>query len=444
MTKGTVMTQTGASSGAIAALVSEPSFIEDPYPTYRRLLEGGQRLWVAPSGEKVFFRYAEVNEVLRDHSRFGQAVRQHRYPSFVMMDPPDHTRLRGLVAKAFTPKAIAQMRAGIQHASDDLMERLRAGRRMELVGDYARPLPTQMITDMLGIPLVDSDRWEVWANAIHRATAAISFLDEQIDAAESLRQGALAASELEAAYFKDVIAARREAPERSDVLGMLMAAEELGDRLTDEELRYTLVLLLGAGHHTSVNLIVNGLWALFQHPDQLASLRADRALVPNAIEEMIRWDGIVQVTKRRVRSATNLAGIELGEDEVITLLLGAANRNESVFADPDRFDVGRANARQHVGFGFGGGITASGRTSLALKARSPSKHCSISRMCAPPGPQWATAASTGCGVSNRWRSSGADLAEWRSLSRLRLLLLLLRRRRRLPNLEAARLPESAT
>ena len=336
----------------IESLLADHSFVQNPYPVYHRLLREAP-VWTTPTGEKVFFRFDDVYSILRDQDRFGQAIRQHKHPAFVGLDPPDHTRLRGLVSRAFTPRAIRRLQDDIVRASEELMARLRPQGQMELVDAYARPVPTRMITDMLGIPLVDADRWEVWANTIHRATSAIQYLPDQRAAAEELRLAAVAASEMEAEYFAEVIARRKAEPPRDDILGALMQAEEAGDRLSDVELRYTLVLLLGAGHSTSVSLLANGTHALLTNPDQLVLLREDRSLIPAAIEEMIRWDGIVQVGRRRVRRDTTVSGVPLREGDLVMIVLGAANRDPAMFEDPDRFDITRANVNRHVGFGFG-------------------------------------------------------------------------------------------
>ncbi len=339
-------------TGTVEEMLADPAIALDPHPLYTKLL-AEHPVWISPSGVKVFSRHADCVAVLRDHQHFGQIAAQHKKPSFFGLNPPEHTRLRGLVARAFTPRAIQQLSDEVQVASSNLLAPIRDRGRMELVSEYATPLAAHMITVMLGIPLEDRARWEPWANSIHHAVGTINLLPAHAE--EFNRRMALAreGSEMEANYFTEVIAGRRSAPRRDDVLNTLMEAESEGDRLTDEELRYTLVLLLGAGHHTTVNLIVNTALALFQHPDQLAKVRADRSLVPKALDEAARWDGVLQLTSRIALTDASVGGVDIRAGEIVHLMLGAANRDPAVFSDPETFDVERADVARHLGFGFG-------------------------------------------------------------------------------------------
>lgn len=337
---------------AIEDLIRSPELPVDPFPAYRRLL-GEAPVWIAEGGTKVFSRHRTCQLILRDNARFGQQATQHKKPSFFGMDRPAHTRIRSLVAQAFTVPAIAKLQGEVQGRSDELMKSLRPRGQMDMVVELARPLAAYMITTMIGIPLEDSVLWEQWADAIHHAIGEIALLPEQQEHQMKMMAAAQDASEQEAEYFRRVIEQRRAAPRRDDLLALMMEAEEAGDRLTDEELRYTLVLILGAGHHTTVNLMASTVLSLLRHPAQLELVQADRSLVVNAIEETARMEGVLQFTQRIARQDAEVEGVQISKGELIQLCLGAANHDPDVFPDPWTFDIRRDNLSRHLGFGHG-------------------------------------------------------------------------------------------
>ena len=266
--------------------------------------------------------------------------------SFLSMDPPDHTRLRRLVSKAFTAKVIAGMRPKIQSIVDELFAAFQGDGQVDIVPQLAYPLPVRIITEMLGVPLADHDRFENWSRMLVRGLdPMMSFGDDAI-IAEIER-----ASQDLSDYFVDLIAKRRQ-DLGDDLLSQLVLAEEEGEKLTEGELVATCILLLVAGHETTANLIANGVLALLRHPDQLAALRADPSLVDAAVDETLRYDPPVQLTTRVVTQDTTIGDITVPEGGVLLMLLAAANRDPAVFADPNRFDITR-DARKHLSFAAG-------------------------------------------------------------------------------------------
>jgi cytochrome P450 len=266
--------------------------------------------------------------------------------SFLSMDPPDHTRLRRLVSKAFTAKVIAGMRPRVQAVVDELFAAFPTDGQVDIVPRLAYPLPVRIITEMLGVPLEDHDRFEHWSRMLVRGLdPMMSFADDSI-----LAEIDKASQDL-AAYFVDLIAKRRR-DLGEDLLSKLVLAEEEGDQLTEAELVATCILLLVAGHETTANLIANGVLALLSHPDQLSALRADPSLIDGTVDEILRYDPPVQLTTRVVTQETTIGSVTVPEGGVLLMLLAAANRDPEVFADPDRFDITR-DARKHLSFAAG-------------------------------------------------------------------------------------------
>ncbi len=325
-----------------------------PESAYRRLLDDGQPVWETSEGAKVFSSYRSCQAILRKPDVFGQIAAQHKKPSFFGMNRPEHTRIRSLVGQAFTAAAIGQLQADIDARAAELMADLEARGRMDMVTDLARPLAATMITKMIGLPSEDQVLWESWADTIHHAIGStVGILPEQKQLQAELMAGARDASEQEADYFRAVVERRRSEPRSDDLLALMMEAEEEGDRLTDEELQYTLVLVLGAGHHTTVNLMVSTALSLLRNPQALQAVRADRSLLTDAIDETARHEGVLQFTQRIVREDTEFDGVALKQGEVIQLALGAANHDPAMFDDPWVFDIHRPNVNRHLGFGYG-------------------------------------------------------------------------------------------
>lgn len=333
-----------------------PAFRANPYPFYEMLRAFAPIFYWEPWGMWFLTAYEDCHALLRD-DRFGhlplsvaaappsqRALWQMQTNWLLTMNPPDHTRLRGLVQKAFTPRAVAQLRDTVQRLTDDLLDRMADKGQVDVIADLAHPLPVAVICAMLGVPVADQGRFDGWSAALVRS------LDLTDDPAVYNR-ASVAAAEM-TAYFDGLLAERRAQP-RADILSALVAAEEAGDRLTTEELFGTCALLLVAGHETTVNLIGNGTLALLRHPDQWQRLRDEPGLAGSAVEELLRYDSPVQLTSRAALGDVTYKGHHFPRGTFVTFLLGAANHDPAVFADPARLDLGRANNRH---LAFGGGI----------------------------------------------------------------------------------------
>jgi len=338
-----------------------PEFIADPYPHYDRLRTTAP-MHLIPLGFYIASRHADISAILRD-KRFGKdfvgrMTRRHGpqimdepvYRSMsrwmLQLDPPDHGRLRGLVVRAFTARRIEDMRPRIQAIVDDIIDRVAARGHIDLIADFAFPLPVIVICDLLGIP--QEDRGVFFAGS--RASGRLLDL-APLSAAEIKEQNAghLAMAE----YFGRIFERRRRQP-GDDLITRLVQAEEQGDKLSNEELTANIILLFGAGHETTVNLIGNGLLALHRNPDQLQLLKDDPSLTPNAVEELLRYDSSVQVTGRTtLEDVDDIGGVALPKGQPVVCLLGSANRDPAVYADPDRLDISRPDVRP---LSFGGGI----------------------------------------------------------------------------------------
>lgn len=339
-----------------------PEFRENPYPFYHRLRSADPVHWSEFAGRWVLTRYSDCVAVLRDATRFsadpnswsgfaeflaaqggpGPMV-QMQTKWMLLKDPPDHTRLRTLVTKAFTPRVAEGMRPRVQAIIDHLLDEVQAGGRMDLIAALAFPLPTIVICEMLGVPAADRERFQGWARDLARSLDPI-VTPEIIAAAD---QATLAFLD----YFRLLVAKRRHDPQ-NDLLSGLIAAEEQGDHLSEDELLATAILLLGAGHETTMNLIGNGTLALLRNPDQLEKLKSDPTLIQSTVEELLRYDGSVQMTARTALVDVELGGKVIQKGVQAITVLGAANRDPEQFPDPDRLDITRQDNR-HIVFGYG-------------------------------------------------------------------------------------------
>jgi len=360
----------------------DPQLRSDPYPFYKRLRETDPFHRCRNADGWILSRHADVLAVLRDPTFGADERKRRRYPterarfiraglpdpyaddrgSMLRLDPPDHTRLRGLVAKALTPRAVERMRPRVEAILKELVEARPARGPMELVTELAAPLPVRVIAEMLGIPPEDHAQFRRWSNA---AIAMIGDGDF-----EERREGQRAMDELQE-YFDAIAAARRISP-RDDLISALVAAEESGDKLKRNELFSTLTLLLIAGNETTTNLISNSVLALLRNPDQLELLRRAPETIPDAIEELLRYDSPVQMTSRVATRDCTFQGHRLEQGQNVVLVLASANRDPDVFADPDRLDVTRRDVR-HLSFSHGihfclGAQLARLEASLALEA----------------------------------------------------------------------------
>jgi pimeloyl-[acyl-carrier protein] synthase len=258
------------------------------------------------------------------------------------MDPPDHTRVRKLVNKAFTPKRIAALRGHIESIVRELADEAQAKGTFDLIHDVAEPLPAIVIAELLGVPVEDHRQFRQWSSAMINGFASPS--------AEARATGTEAARQI-FDYLADIIAARRRAP-REDLISAMIAAQEERDALTDAELLATGNLLLLAGHETTTNLIGNGTLALLREPDQWKRLCNERALLPTAIEELLRYDGPVQATVRVALEDVALDDHVIPEGALVLLSIGSANHDPDMFEDPDQLDLTR-DPNPHLAFGFG-------------------------------------------------------------------------------------------
>jgi pimeloyl-[acyl-carrier protein] synthase len=339
-----------------------PEFRADPYPVYRRV-QAKHRVFKSRlfPGTCLLTRYDDIAAVLAD-PRFSVRRQQadifRRLQPFrglspqlvaaidcalLMVDPPTHTRLRRLVNKAFTPRVVEGLRERVQHIVDELLDTVAARREMELVHDLAYPLPVTVIAELLGIPAADRARFKAWSDSL-------SVLLDPLQATDGIQPVERAFAEV-SEYMLPIFADRRRTP-RDDLISGLVAVEEQGQHLSETELLSLTMLILGAGHETTTNLIANAVLALLRHPDERRRLQDDPSISASAVEEFLRYDSPVQTTDRVATSDCEVAGMPVRRGIVVGLLLGAANRDPAHFADPDRLDLTRADNR-HLSFGHG-------------------------------------------------------------------------------------------
>jgi cytochrome P450 len=332
-----------------------PEYRTDPYPLYRKLRELDP-VHRSPVGAWVLTRHADAAAVLRD-PRFSSnpahlggdrpQVGPRRVDTKVLLflDAPDHTRLRSLVAKAFTPGVVRRLRPRVEELVAELLDQAERRGSLELIADLAYPLPVAVICELMGVPAADRAIFGSWSSDASR------LLDRDIDLDEGAMERGAAAIAGFTEYFNGLIQQRRLEP-GDDLLSGLIAAEENGQGLTVEELFSTIILLYLAGHETTVNLIGNGALALLRHPEQLERLRRDPSLGPSAVEELLRYESPVHVTARIATTDLEVGGVRLGAGEQAIVVVAAANHDPEVFADPDGLDVGRPDNR-HLSFSAG-------------------------------------------------------------------------------------------
>jgi cytochrome P450 len=348
-------------------LLANPQLLADPYPLYAMLrsnnpvfrlpipVETGAGLW-------LLTRHADVERVLRDSDHAFSADRQRadvftlyrdRLPvaaiegpggaqSMLMKDPPEHTRLRGLVSRAFTPRRIAELAPRIDALAESLVDDLRERGEADLIYDLAEPLPAIVIAELLGVPREDHRTFRGWSSKLIAELPAFGQ-----GSPEAVRE----TLDTLLGYLRDAIAHRRSHP-ADDLLTGLIEARDARDALTEEEMVSTAFLLLLAGHETTTNLIGNGTLALLRNPAELDRLRREPALLDNAIEEMLRFDSPVQATVRIPTRTATFGDVTVDAGAVVITSLGAANRDPEVHPDPDRLDVAREPIK-HLSFGFG-------------------------------------------------------------------------------------------
>ncbi len=345
-----------------------PAFKANPYPTYAAMREEApfHRRLATDGQTAIWFitRYEDVNALLRDHKRLVKNVANTLAPTerallpetpqllqllsnhMLNLDSPDHTRLRGLVSKVFTNQVVAQMQSRIQTVASELLDKAHARGEMDLIEEFAFPLPIIVIAELLGIPARDRRRFRNWSNA---------FVTPSINLQRSIKKMQKAGQVMAdfTGYMRNIFAERRLAP-RDDLISLLLQAEEAGDRLREEELFSMVILLIVAGHETMVDFIGNGVLALLQNPAQMARLQNDWSHLPMAIEEMARYDGPIERATMRfaAEDIPVAADLVIARGDAVSLVLAAADRDPAQFVDPDRFEITRTPNR-HLGFGQG-------------------------------------------------------------------------------------------
>lgn len=349
---------------ALDQLLTSSEFLANPYPVYRQLRAADPVHWSDAWNAWVLTRYDDVVAVFRDPRRFSSMERiavflnqlpeearatlcplnEHFTTQMVFQDPPNHMRLRSLVNKAFTSRMVEAMRPQIQATVDILLDTVQADGQMDLIRDFAYPLPAITIARMLGLPAETRDQFKQWADDV------VAFLGTgraQLEAVEQGQRSVLALRD----WLLELIAQHRHTP-RADLLSHLIAAEEKGDTLSESELVGMCISFLTAGHETTTNLIGNGVLALLQHPTQRQQLQQQPDLIVDAVEELLRYNSPILRNWRVATQDLELGGKEIKQGQLVFLMTGAANHDPAQFPHPDQLDFNRQENR-HVGFGFG-------------------------------------------------------------------------------------------
>ncbi len=343
---------------------ADPAFIADPYPALNELRESTPVFWNEQSGQWMLTRFQDVYETLRDrrlgraythrydHARFGRAVpdprwaafHQHERWSLLSLEPPDHTRIRRLVAKVFTPRAVAALRPTLEEFAASLLDDCAEADTFDLLADYAQPFSVAVISSMLGVPREDARRLLDWSHAIVKMYE-LTTTDEQRVAANQAAADFIA-------YTRELIVEKRMSPDGL-LVSELALVEDEGERLTDDEITSTTMVLLEAGHEATVNTLGNGVRALMKHPDEWRRVTTGEVDSRTAVEEVLRWDSPLQMFERWVlEDGVVIAGQEMDVGQEVAMLFGAAERDPRRFSDPDRFDIGRGDPA-HIAFGGG-------------------------------------------------------------------------------------------
>ncbi len=338
----------------------EPSYVRDPYPMLHRMREEDPVHYFAPAGTWFLTRYADIWSLMRDtralslpadqmsvgagnkkrdEGPFQRAMRKW----IVLMNPPDHTRVRNLLNKSFTPKVIARIDERVVEIADELLDNVLQKREVDLMREYTNPLPMLVVAGQLGVPKEDRPRIKIWSDAIANAM-------DPIKGYAYRAEGDKATLEM-FAYLRDVVEDRKRSP-REDLLSLMITAEEAGDRLSMEELLATSMLLLFAGNETTTGLLGNSIAALIDNRDQEELLRARPSIMPTAVEEFLRYETPSHTTGRVLSTDMEIGGKLIKQGSRVICILGAANRDPAVFEDPDILDLRRED-NKHIAFGTG-------------------------------------------------------------------------------------------
>lgn len=343
---------------------SDPGFIADPYPALNALREATPIFWNETTSQWMITRFSDVQESLRDrrmgrsythlytHAQLGRqepdprwaAFLQHERWSLLCLEPPDHTRIRRLVAKVFTPRAVAALRPVVQGFSDELLDHCRQLGEFELLRDYAQPYSVAVVASMLGVPRTDTQLLLDWSHAIVKMY--------ELSTTDAVRAAADRAASEYIDYTKALIAEKRRSPDGL-LVAELVRVEDEGDTLNDDEIVSTTMVLLEAGHEATVNTLGNGMRAILRHPGEWQRVVGGEVPAKVAVEEMLRWDPPLHLFERWVlEEGVEIAGqpIQIGQE--VAMLFGSAQRDPRRFVDADRFDIGRGDTA-HIGFGGG-------------------------------------------------------------------------------------------
>ncbi len=319
--------------------------MSDPYPTYARLRAAGPAVQVAP-GTWAVSRYEEVIRVLKDYGSFSSAALGFGggfgARTVIGTDPPEHTRMRNIVNKAFTPRMVAAMEPRIRQITSELIDTILAADDFDFIRDLAVPLPVTIIAEILGVDPEHKDDFKRWSDNLLFSGA--------VSMGGGSGQAQMTQEEFRA-YFGEVIEARRRLP-KDDLISALTRAEE-ADALTAAEVMSFTLLLLIAGNETTTNLLGNAMLALLDHPAEMERASADVSLVPNLIEEALRYESPVQLIMRTCTQDADVGGTTIPKGSMVMPMYASANRDDRQFDDPDRFDLSRTNSRDHVAFGYG-------------------------------------------------------------------------------------------
>ncbi|MGH9873658.1 MAG: cytochrome P450 [Pyrinomonadaceae bacterium] len=348
--------------------LNSAEFLRNPYPIYDELRVNDPIYWSAENKYWIITRYTDIvsqvqndrlssNRIAAHAGRMPVEAKEHFRPFFtavgswmLMIDPPDHTRLRGLVNKAFTPGVVENMRALVQKLVDDMLANVKEQGRMDIMTDLANPLPATVIAEMLGVPGADQHQFKSWSDDIAMGLGGIDTArtKEELFAGYDLAQKSFIAL---ASYFREKVAELRAKP-TSNLLSALIQAEEQGDRLTEDELFANCVLLMIAGHETTTNLIGNGVLALLRNPNQKDMLARNPETIVSAVEELLRYDSPVQKMGRIAMSDMQIDGKQIKQGDLVCLSFAAGNRDPEQFAAPAQLDIVRKPNR-HLAFGHG-------------------------------------------------------------------------------------------
>ena len=339
----------------------DPEIMANPYPLYQQLRDQAPVHWSPGFDSWLITRYSDVVSGARDPrlssarmptfvSQLPESVQEEVLPlvrvfsAFLgFSDPPAHTRLRGMVNKAFRPRVAEGMRPRIQAIVDELLDSVQDSERFDLIGDFAFPLPAIVITEVVGVPPEDRSRFKPWSDNMIAFAGNTFVPDRAVVAQRSLVEMR--------DYVNDIVAQRRLDP-KDDLISSLIAIEDEGDVLNEDEMLALIVNFLVAGHETTTNLIGNGMLALLRHPDQMQKLRDNPSLIETAVEELLRYDSPLQRTNRVSTEELEIGGKLIGKGQFVLLMADAANRDPAQFPDPDRLDITRQNNR-HGSFGYG-------------------------------------------------------------------------------------------